>query len=98
MMIALHEVETTTYADEKTDWRVDIINNKDERYAEAWIYQTDIGNKSFMFGMHYEQRNMSFEYFVSLVMQEWEEYQNSFLQDTDILNTVYDLKDRWHHR
>lgn len=78
--------EITTESFEYDDkYRVDIIDNKKEELFEAWLYNHNIGVKTYIFGVPYSScRNKeSFMYLVKINLEN-ENYIAAYEEDLEI--------------
>ena len=79
-MLKLTDIRTRTY-EYDSNYYVDIVERND--LYEAYIYDSNIGFKSFMFGMLKSEN--SYENFLDTVFDNIDEFVESYLNDLEIL-------------
>ncbi len=84
-MVELTNIKTRTY-EYDSNYYVDIVERND--WYEAYIYDSNIGFKSFMFGML--KSEISYESFLDAVLDNIDEYIESYLNDLEILEMDYE--------
>lgn len=84
-MLKLTNIRTRTYKYD-SNYYVDIVERND--FYEAYIYDSNIGFKSFMFGML--KSEISYESFLDAVFDNIDEFIESYLNDLEILEMDYE--------
>lgn len=76
-------ITTKTYALDD-EWRVDIVDNKEEDIFYAWLYHEECGIKDMMFGWPKHQPNglvTDLNGFKEMVLCGWEDYKDGYIED-----------------
>ena len=79
----MRELKTITKSyDMGLEWRMDIINDPVEHYAEAWMYQETYGIKMLMFGCNYNTETCgSFSLFKTYAVTNYEDYKEIYMEE-----------------
>ncbi len=76
-------ITTKTYALDD-EWRVDIVDNKEEDIFSAWLYHNECGIKDMMFGWPKHQPNglvTDINGFKEMVLCNWYDYAENYHEE-----------------